>query len=272
MKTSKKYKEFSFISKGAIGEVYRAKTSSGEWVAVKRLHPHLVYDKGMVERFLSEAKVLKVIDHPIFPKLIEAKSDGEEAYLVMKWMEGEPFQNFFRKNERKTEKGILIFALSLLQGLDYLQKLQPPWGGLPGLIHGDLTPKNVLVTPLGEAKILDFTHSVWMAEGGQSKGGSFGYMSLEQMRHNQANFQTDLYMAALLIHEALIGKPVLKRHDKFSTYVAAKKFDPVAASREATPDSFLQDLLIELYDAVKTGDRNPTAEIISAIKAKLAQE
>jgi serine/threonine-protein kinase len=255
-----------------MGEVYRALAVDGRPVAIKRLRPHLVYDRREVEKFLQEGKILRKLHHPAFPKLIEACAQREEAYLVMDWVEGEPFEEYFRKfaNTEARERHGARFAFSLLQALKYLQELTPPDGGRAGLVHADLKPKNILIGSEGSAKVLDFSHAVWLEEGGGSVGGTWGYMHLKQMVEKKVNFNTDLFAAGLLMAEALAGERLLEGKSKLQIFFSADDLNAGAAAAKVSSNPILRQVLEALFESVKGDEANPTGNILSQLRAYLS--
>jgi len=266
------YQNLAFIKRGAVGEVYRAVGKNGRTVAIKRLRPHLIYDRAELGRFHHEVQVLKKLNHTAFPKFIEVISEeAEEAYMVMEWLQGRPIEEAFENkiDPEKKEEGVAKFGLSMLEALKYLQNLNPPKGDSRGLIHCDLNPQNVLVGDDGLAKIFDFTHAVWIAEGAESKGGTWGYMALEQLEDKKVSIQTDLFAVGLLLFEALSGKPLIQGDNKFKIFLATIDLDLKKAINGVTQNLDLQNVLKMLLESIKIPSKNPTKEIISRLESLL---
>ena len=148
----KPYRNAELIARGALAEVYRAQTADDGIVAIKRLHPHLWFDRPQRDKFLREISILRIIDWPWIPRLLESFVGKEESYFAMEWRQGEAFLNFRdRIAAREDREALAMSALrSLLATLKYLRDLMPSEGAKPGLVHADLNPNNLLLGPSGE--------------------------------------------------------------------------------------------------------------------------
>lgn len=262
------YKNLKLIKKGALGEVYSAENPKGQRVAIKRLLPHFTYDRPQRNRLRREAEILGLAQWRGFPKLIEAKLEDEDTFLIMEWIEGETLSNFFQKfdNQKIREKMAIKFLASILSSLEYLQSLKGPKGKVPGLIHSDICPNNLLISPDGSVKLFDFSCAIWVEEGKKATGGTWGYMTFSQIEEGRVNFQTDLFSAGLVFVEALTGKPLLSGNTTFSIFKSLYYLDPEKASKEISQNPLIQKVLRQLFLSIKEPSRNPTQEILGELK------
>ncbi len=257
------------IHQGPLAEVYKGTSAKGTLVALKRLRPPFIHDREFRRRFEREIEITGLIHHSSVPRLLDRKIENAEMYFVLEWAEGTPFHDFFALNSATKSKrdSALRFLHSLLTLLKYLQNLRPRSGGAPGLVHGDLSPKNLLLTSDATARVFDFSTAVWMAEGGKSAGGTWGYMPLPQRAEAKVSYATDLFAAALLFCEALSGKRLIEGSNTFAIFKSMYQFDPASKARAITDDPWLYDILLKLFCAIQDDRDNPTEGIITSLEA-----
>ncbi len=265
----KPYRNPALVKKGALGEVYLAQTEAGEKVAIKRLHPYLAYDKPKMNGFLREAAILKKIRHPRVVRLIEARlEDPENSILVLEWLEGKGFGDYFREyqNLKEREVAALLFLKSLLSTLEFFQELAPEPGASPGLIHGDLSPNNILIDLRGDVQIIDFTCSSWVTEEKNYSGGTWGYMPLLQIENGPVHLGADLFAAGLLFAEALTGKRLLEGQTTFTIFKSLYELKPEETAKKVTSNPCFQNILRELLDVIRIPFENPTKNILNELR------
>lgn len=204
------------IGEGGFGEVYLAENPLIERrAAVKVLHPVLTMDKGLVGRFLNEARAVGAIRHPNIVEVYDAGRTPEGApYILMEFLEGKSLQ------KRLAEVG----KLPLAQVIEIASQAGSALAAAhaAGIVHRDLKPENIFLVPDasipgGErVKILDFGiakvsgHNVAGKPSTQSGlvMGSPTYMSPEQCRDSaDVDLRADVYSLAVILYEILTGRP-----------------------------------------------------------------
>ncbi|MFN3267252.1 MAG: serine/threonine-protein kinase, partial [Deinococcales bacterium] len=188
------------LGSGAMGRVSLALDSStGELVALKRLHEVVALQGGA--RLRREAKALERIAHPNVVKVLGYGEDEGVPYLVMEYVRGTDLTQFIAEKP-SIERLIQVFigvanALAAVHG--------------QGLIHRDLKPDNIRVTPDGEAKLMDFglakslEGTVALTRAG-AVVGTVLYMPPEQCRGAQLDYRADLYAFGAVLFWALTGR------------------------------------------------------------------
>jgi serine/threonine protein kinase len=178
-----RYQIERILGQGSMGTTYKAlDLNTQRPVAVKLLHFSRIQEWKVLEMFEREAKVLQQLDHPRIPTYIdyfslETPSDVQFS-LVQEYIEGKTLQEFVEKGWRGTEAEILDIFLQLVNILAYLHTLQPP------VIHRDINPKNILLSPLNEVYLVDFgavqerIRTTFL--GGSTIVGTYGYVPFEQ--------------------------------------------------------------------------------------------
>lgn len=200
-----RYRLLEVCGRGANGTTWRAETLDGEPVALKEL----TYSarSGVQESFDREVNVLRQLDHPAIPKLIEVFSTGSgrarNLWVAQTFFEG-PTLAAYMEDHRFSEDEVFAYAQEIAGILEYLHGLSPP------VIHRDLKPENLIVRPDGSLGLVDFGSVRDTVQdsllGGNTVAGSFGYMAPEQFR-GDAWPQSDFYGLGALMASLLTRKP-----------------------------------------------------------------
>ncbi len=201
-----------------MGIVYRATdTRLDRVVAIKALPESATLDADRRERFEREARTLASLNHPNIAQLFGLEIQDGQQYLVMEFVEGETLQERLA-NERLSIDEALEIALQIAHGLEAAHDA--------GVIHRDLKPGNVKITPEGKVKILDFglaradTGSTMNSGASESPTlsipvsptipgailGTAPYMSPEQARGRPIDKRTDIWSFGVVLHECLTGR------------------------------------------------------------------
>jgi serine/threonine-protein kinase len=203
-----RYQVEALLGQGGMGVVLRARHRyTGQLVAVKLLHAHLLTNADLAARFLAEARAPAAIGHPGIVSVIDAgRSPEGELYLVMELLGGQSLAARLRA-------GPLGFDDIRRTLYEILAALHAAHGA--GFIHRDLKPDNVfLAQPGATVKLLDFGIAKVLAEGvggGQTASGvvmgTVAYMSPEQLRDSSnVDARTDLWAAGVILYEMLAGR------------------------------------------------------------------
>ena len=202
------YRVLESMARGGMGAVYRGvQPVIGKPVAVKVLLPEAAADPNLVHRLLTEARAVASIGHP---NIIDVFSFGQtptgQHYFVMEYLEGEPLSSFARARGRLRPDEVLGILDQVLAGLDAAHA--------KGVLHRDLKPGNIFVTPLKDGtlrvKLLDFGLAKTL--GGASKTspslvlGTPGFMAPEQIRGEPVTERADLYAVGVIAFVLLAGR------------------------------------------------------------------
>ena len=148
-----RYRIVTLLGQGGMGAVYRAwDTRLNIPVAVKELVPQPGLAAPMLNRlrqqFIQEAQTLARLDHPHLVNVSDYFEEEGKSYLVMKYVEGESLAERIKRPGALDETQVLTWARQLLAALAYCHK--------QGVLHRDIKPQNVIITPDGEAVLVDF--------------------------------------------------------------------------------------------------------------------
>jgi len=193
------------IGKGGNARIYLARDPQGHPVALKILHPELLVSVA-AERFLREIKLASRLDHPHIAKLLDSGERDWVVYYVMTYIDGQTLRELMTQGRRMSIPDTLRLASDLLDALDHAHTR--------GIIHRDVKPENVVMSPLG-AVLLDFgiARAVWasgsdrLTRSGIAVGTST-YMSPEQITALQElDRRSDLYSLGCVLFECLAAQP-----------------------------------------------------------------
>src|ERR1700744_6506662 len=205
---SGRYRLQRLIATGGMGQVWEAVDSRlGRRVAVKVLKQEFSQDPEFIERFRAEARTPAMLNHPGIASVHdygESQLDGEgrTAYLVMELVNGEPLNSVLKRTGR----------LSLRHALDMLEQtgraLQIAHAA--GLVHRDVKPGNIMITPTGQVKITDFgiakaVDAAPVTQTGMVMGTA-QYIAPEQALGQDATPASDVYALGVVGYEVVSGK------------------------------------------------------------------
>lgn len=234
-----KYEILSVLGAGGMSVIYKARHKYMERIcAVKLLHPFLLSDASMFQRFQYEAKAASNLSHPNVVAMHDfgITNDGK-AYLVMDYLEGEDLSTVLERDVFLTEPQAREIFRQALAGLDHAHS--------KGVIHRDLKPSNLFLIPQTDGsvlvKLVDFgiakiTDSSNAAQNLTRTGEVFGsplYMSPEQCSGKSLDARSDIYSLGCLMYEALCGRRPLVGESALETMHMHIKDVPLTLSQAA---------------------------------------
>jgi serine/threonine-protein kinase len=199
---SNRYTLTERLAAGGMGEVWAAiDTVLGRTVAVKLLHPALSQESDFVERFRAEARHSAALHHPNIAAVFDYGEDDGTAYLVMELVVGQPLSRIIAERAPLSAQETIAILIQAAAALDAAHE--------GGVVHRDVKPANILVTPDGTAKLTDFgisraVDSVPLTRTGQVLGTA-QYLSPEQALGQRATPSSDVYALGVVGHEMLTG-------------------------------------------------------------------
>ncbi len=198
-----RYELQSRIAVGGMGEVWEATDHViGRTVAIKILKDEYMGDPGFLERFRAEARHAALVNHEGIASVFDYGEENGSAFLVMELVPGEALSTILeREGSLSTDKTLDVVA----QTSAALQAAHAA-----GLVHRDIKPGNLLITPDGRVKITDFgiariADQVPLTATGQVMG-TVQYLSPEQASGHPASPATDIYSLGIVAYESVAGK------------------------------------------------------------------
>ncbi|MEX1245659.1 MAG: serine/threonine-protein kinase [Thermoanaerobaculia bacterium] len=228
------YRIASILGAGGMGEVYRATdTRLGRTVAIKVLPAREASEPDRLRRLEDEARAASALSHPNIVTVYEIGRSGSIAYIATELVEGETLRDVLVSGPLPTNT-LLDIAVQLADGLSAAHDA--------GIIHRDLTPANVMVTPAGVVKLLDFglakletppcggsgNESVTFESParGAEIVGTAGYMSPEQTRGGAVDFRSDQFALGAVLYEMATGRRAFSRKTDIETLCAVLNDEP----------------------------------------------
>ncbi|HHW50885.1 MAG TPA: protein kinase [Pseudoclavibacter sp.] len=197
-----RYQLHSRIAVGGMGEVWRAvDLVIGREVAIKILKDEYLGDPGFLERFRAEARHAALVNHEGIASVYDYGEEEGSAYLVMEMVPGQPLSTILEEKKSLPTNQVLDIVAQTAAALAAAHKV--------GLVHRDIKPGNLLITPEGRVKITDFgiariADQVPLTATGQVMG-TVQYLSPEQASGHPASPATDIYSLGIVAYEALAG-------------------------------------------------------------------
>ena len=198
-----RYELSSRIAIGGMGEVWEATDHViGRTVAIKILKDEYMGDPGFLERFRAEARHAALVNHEGIASVFDYGEENGSAYLVMELVPGEALSTRLERDRALPADTVLDFISQTASALQAAHAA--------GLVHRDIKPGNLLITPDGRVKITDFgiariADQVPLTATGQVMG-TVQYLSPEQASGHPASPATDIYSLGIVAYECLAGK------------------------------------------------------------------
>ncbi len=222
---NERYRIVKILGKGGMSSVYQATDENiGVPVAVKA---NLMLTDDYSRQFQREASILATLRHPNLPRV----SDyffiaGQGQYLVMDFIEGEDLRERIERLGQLPEREVIIIGASICDALMYLHNRQPP------VIHRDIKPGNIKITPEGHVVLVDFG-LVKLLEGNQqtttgARAMTPGYSPPEQYGTGRTDERSDIYSLGATLYAALTGAIP---EDGLSRLTGKEKLTPVRKKR-----------------------------------------
>lgn len=203
----KKYEICKQIGNGGMSKVYLVKERNlrklwamkvVDWNTQKNM------DKSVFSLLLGEAERMKGLSHPVLPLVVDVFSVGYSMYMIMEYIPGETLEQILAKRGSISEEESVRIALSLCDALHYLHSKKPP------MIYRDMKPGNIMITPEGRVKLIDFG----IAREYQKEKcedticiGTKGYAAPEQFGGmGQSDVRTDVYGLGVTLYHMLTGQ------------------------------------------------------------------
>lgn len=253
------------VGQGGMGTVYRARdTVLGRVVAIKVLSAQAAHDPELGPRILREAKAASRLNHPNIVTVHELATSGDTDFIVMEFVDGVPLSS------RITAGGLPIDLV-----VDYASQTADALAAAhdAGLVHRDVKPGNVMITPGGRVKVLDFglarhlpaspsaetTPATTEFMTRQGVTGTVGYMAPEQIEGQPGDARSDVFALGVVMFEMIAGRRPFAGDTAWSTMNATVNTEApdIARLRPDTPAALARIVARAL--AKRPDDRYPTA-------------
>jgi serine/threonine protein kinase/lipopolysaccharide biosynthesis regulator YciM len=226
------YRIIKKLGAGGMGEVFLAEDIRlNRKVAIKMLPSRSIGNEHAKKRLFREARAAATLDHPNICAIHEVGEEGDCAFIVMQYIEGETLSCSIQNNP--------LSALEIADiGIQAAAALAEAHSH--GIIHRDIKPQNMIVTPRGQVKILDFgLAKIFEDERAMHKAeadsrltdtgevlGTVGYMSPEQLKDLPIDARSDLFSLGVTLYECATGKAAFSGSSRIQICLQVIQFDP----------------------------------------------
>lgn len=256
-----RYRLIKRIATGGMGEVWQAQDEVIlRQVAIKILKQQYLGDPDFLERFRTEAKHAAMINHDGIANVYDYGEDEGSAYLVMELVPGESLSSILEREKTLPEQQVISIIAQTALALDAAHR--------EGLVHRDIKPGNLLITPDGGVKITDFgiarvANQASLTQTGQVMG-TVQYLAPEQATGKPASAAGDIYSLGIVAYEALAGRRPFKGETQMAIAMAQINETPPPLPEEL--DQRLVKLILDCM--AKKPDQRPHSALELAARAE----
>jgi beta-lactam-binding protein with PASTA domain/tRNA A-37 threonylcarbamoyl transferase component Bud32 len=265
-----RYEVGELLGRGGMAEVRKGvDVRLGRTVAIKRLRTDLASDATFQARFRREAQSAASLNDPTIVSVYdtgeEMSTDGSnvaQPYIVMEYVAGRTLRDVLRDGRKILPERALEITSGVLKALDYSHRA--------GIIHRDIKPGNVMLTPTGDVKVMDFGIARAVSDASSTMTqtaavvGTAQYLSPEQARGETVDSRSDVYSTGCLLYELLTGRPPFVGDSPVSVayqHVREQAQPPSAYDEDLTPEI---DAIVMKSLAKDVNDRYPSAAAMKA--------
>ncbi|MBX7098423.1 MAG: serine/threonine protein kinase, partial [Myxococcaceae bacterium] len=231
------------LAVGGMASVWEAQhRDGGQRVALKVLHWQYASDDRIVGRFLDEARLGVVLQHPNIVRTLDVGRDGPSlVYLALDLLDGASLNEVVQANPHGLPyPAVVALGAQAADALAYAHAFRRDDGALLNLVHRDVKPSNLLLTVQGVLKVIDFgiARVQWETKGQTQTGsfvGSLAYSAPEQVNELAVTAASDVFSLGAVLHELLTGAQVFGRASQAAT-VRAVSWSPAPPVRSVRPD------------------------------------
>ena len=257
-----RYEIIQLLGEGGMSYVYKANDKQlKRTVAIKTLKPNYVQQEKFVERFKREAQTAANLNHPNIVQIFDW-GIGDEPFFVMEYIEGNTLTSIIAKRRTISLNDVLFIGAQVSSGLQAAHS--------KGLVHRDIKPGNIMITPEGKVKVTDFgIVSLQNEESDITKTGSIlgtaSYISPEQAQGKPVSKESDLYSLGTVLYELITGRPPFEGDTPIATATKhiTDKPEKLSVLRPDIPKGIENAVLKLLHKYPK--DRFKNAEDLRAI-------
>src|SRR6202041_665906 len=261
------YRILGKLGGGGMGVVYEAEDLKlGRHVALKFIPENLAHDPKSLERFTREARAASQLNHPNICTIHGIEDNNGHPFIVMEKLDGESLKAHIAGHPMKLEE-VLDVGVQVADALVASHA--------KGIVHRDIKPANIVLTPTGQAKVLDFGLAKLVHTGAEEDQsltavgiipGTAVYMSPEQARSETVDARSDLFSFGVVLYEMATGKKPFTGNNSLMT------LDAVLHSKPVSPREINPKIPVELEGIIGKAmekDRNHRYQSAAEMKSDL---
>lgn len=272
------YELVARVAEGGMGYVWLARdVATGRRVVLKTIRDDLDERPGAASlrrMFLEEARLAQALVHPGLARVHEAGVHEGALFAVMEWIDGASLADLLRRRRNKTPGGApapttmhrfapdvaLRLVVRVARALHAMHELRTTRGLAVELVHRDVSPQNVLLTPSGEVKLIDFgvakaRHGFAETTGSDIIKGKVRFLSPEQVKGLRLDRRSDVWALGALLRVLVTGEDLFPGRSDVEVLCALSNRQPLARPRFAlpVPVAELLDVLLAFDRAARVG-------------------
>ena len=252
------------IAEGGMGAVYEAIQLGTDGfekrMAIKTILEDYTNNDEFVEMFIGEAKLVADLIHQHIVQIYQLGKVGRQGYMAMEYIHGVNLEQFIdrhHQHQRRIPTELCVYIASrTARALEYAHKKRNAEGELLGVVHRDVSPKNIMIDTEGVVKLTDFgiakARNLMKDKEGDVLMGKVQYMSPEQAAFEQTDARSDLFSLGVVLYELLAGRNIFADDDTLVTLDNVQK-KPIPPLSDYVPDvdDDLQRVLARLLERDK---------------------
>jgi len=226
-------------------------------VTIKILRSEFTSDQDFIRRFQQEARAVARLSHPNIVNIYDVGQEDDIYYLIMEYVNGEDLKTVLKREENLPFYQAVQIALQVCAALEHAHE--------NNIVHQDIKPHNILITPNGKAKLTDFgiahdiTTTIVTPTGKETIMGTAHYLSPEQVRGEPATPKSDLYALGVTLYEMLTGKVPYTSDNLIAVAVKHLQDEPLPPSQINPLVNFQLEQVI-----LQAMEKNPARRFSSA--------
>lgn len=236
------------IAEGGMGAIYEAALYGSEGfektVTIKTIREKFTGDRDFVDMFIGEAKLVADLVHQNIVQIYKLGKINNTYYIAMEYVNGINLQEFMNRHGEIAQKmpiELCAFIISrVCRGLEYAHTKRDKHGAPLGVVHRDISPKNLMISAEGEVKITDFgiakAHNLMKDQEGQVLMGKAQYMSPEQAQYMPTDARSDVFSLGVVMYELLTGEPVFGANEDTTQILENVVIKDIPRPREVNPE------------------------------------
>jgi eukaryotic-like serine/threonine-protein kinase len=273
-----RYELLQPLGVGGMAQVFKARAlGPGGFrrdVVVKRILPEHGRDSEFIRMFVDEAKILGMLHHPNVVQVYDFGEDNGVLFLALEYVEGPSLSRVLRTlrgaNKRMPPPIVAFVAREICRALACVHELRDDKGRPLGAIHRDVTPSNVVLTPAGEVKLLDFGVATFKDALQATKAGTVkgkpAYLAPEQLEGKSIDGRVDVFALGIVMHEMLTLQHLFAGDSDLGTVKQIMEMDipRPSAGRGDVPEA-LEQIVMRALERDREKRFATAAEMVAAL-------
>jgi serine/threonine-protein kinase len=250
------------IAEGGMGAIYEALLFGSEGfektVTIKTIREKFTGDRDFVDMFIGEAKLVADLVHQNIVQIYKLGRIGNTYYIAMEYVQGINLQEFMNRHLELGQKvpiDLGAFIISrVCRGLEYAHSKRDKSGVSLGVVHRDISPKNLMISSEGEVKITDFgiakARNLMKDQEGQVLMGKAQYMSPEQAQYMPTDARSDIFSLGVVMFELLTGESIFGSTEETTVILENVVVKDIPKPRDINPEipEALEKIMLKALD------------------------